>query len=45
MTVVFIFAFAVFTLLALGISPWFWFGSALMFLAGLATFVDGRGWL
>ncbi|WKG13589.1 hypothetical protein QX204_34110 (plasmid) [Nocardia sp. PE-7] len=39
----FAFAFAVFSLLALGISPWFWIGSALTFLAGLATFVDGRG--
>ncbi|MEU4599934.1 hypothetical protein [Nocardia sp. NPDC023988] len=43
--VMFIFALAVFSLLALGISPWFWIGSALTFLAGLATFADGRGWL
>lgn len=43
--VMFVFALVVFSLLALGISPWFWIGSALTFLAGLATFVDGRGWL
>ncbi|MFD4444383.1 hypothetical protein ACFWPK_31870 [Nocardia sp. NPDC058519] len=43
--VMFAFAVAVFSLLALGISPWFWIGSVLTVLVGLASFVDGRGWL
>ncbi|MGW5569666.1 hypothetical protein ACWEVD_00575 [Nocardia thailandica] len=41
-TAAFTFAFAMFSLLALGISPWWWIGSAAALLVGSAALIDHR---
>ncbi|MGO4649181.1 hypothetical protein AB4305_30190 [Nocardia sp. 2YAB30] len=39
----FVFVVAVFSLLALGISPWFWIGTALLLLGALVMFAEQHG--